>query len=80
MTAYYHLPSVLFHFTRNYFLPFRIPLVELAHLTRQDDKTCIHILTNDEVDQLLKEHDAEEKRIEAEKQKAEKEKQKAAKK
>jgi len=48
--------------------------VELAHLTRQNNRTCIHILTNEEVDKLLKEHEEEEKRIEAEKQKADKQK------
>lgn len=52
--------------------------VEIAHLTRKDDKTVIHILTSDEVDQLLKEHEEAEKKAEAEKLKAEK--QKAAKK
>ena len=48
--------------------------VELAHLTRKDGQTCIHILTNEEVDGLLKEHEETEKKIEAEKQKAEKQK------
>ena len=48
--------------------------VELAHLTRKDGRTCIHILTNEEVDALLKEHEETEKKIEAEKQKAEKQK------
>jgi len=48
--------------------------VEIAHLTRKGDKTVIHILTNEEVDQLLKVHEEEEKKAEAEKQKAEKQK------
>merc|ERR1711981_1077983 len=41
--------------------------VEIAHLTRKDDKTVIHILTGDEVDELLKEHKELEKAAEAEK-------------
>merc|ERR1712048_229545 len=48
--------------------------IEMAHLTRRNDQTRIHILTNDEVDQLLKVHEEEEKKAEAEKQKAEKQK------
>jgi len=48
--------------------------VEIAHLTRKDDKTVIHILTGDEVDQLLKEHKELEKAAEAEKIAAEKQK------
>lgn len=46
--------------------------VEIAHLTRKDDKTVIHILTGDEVDVLLKEHKELEKAAEAEKAAAEK--------
>merc|ERR1712228_109698 len=45
--------------------------VEIAHLTRKDDKTVIHILTGDEVDVLLKEHKELEKAAEAEKAAAE---------
>ena len=49
-------------------------LVEIATLTRKDDETVIHILTHEEIDQLLKEHEDEEKKAEAEKLKAEKQK------
>merc|ERR1712168_1377497 len=48
--------------------------VEIAHLTRKNDKTVIHILTGEEVDLLLKEHKELEKAAEAEKLAAEKQK------
>jgi len=46
--------------------------VEIAHLTRKDGKTVIHILTGEEVDLLIKEHKELEKAAEAEKAAAEK--------
>ena len=46
--------------------------VEIAHLTRKDDQTVIHILTAEEVEQLIKEHKELEKAAEAEKAAAEK--------
>lgn len=42
--------------------------VEIAHLKRVDNETVIHILTADEVDELLKLHEEEEKKKEADKQ------------
>lgn len=46
--------------------------VEIAHLTRKDGQTVIHILTGEEVDLLIKEHKELEKAAEAEKAAAEK--------
>lgn len=46
--------------------------VEIAHLTRKDGQTVIHILTAEEVDLLIKEHKELEKAAEAEKAAAEK--------
>ncbi|XP_057300546.1 proteasome subunit alpha type-4-like [Hydractinia symbiolongicarpus] len=48
--------------------------VEIAHLTRQNNKTKIQILKNEQVDGLLKAHEEEEKKAEAEKAKADKQK------
>lgn len=41
-------------------------LVELCYLTKDGDKTVLTQLTTDEIDRLIKEHEAREKEKEAE--------------
>lgn len=46
---------------------FRRFQVEIATLTRENDKTRIRILTEKEVNELIKQYDEEQARLEAEK-------------
>ncbi|XP_047140166.1 proteasome subunit alpha type-4 [Hydra vulgaris] len=48
--------------------------VEIAHLTRKNGQTKIHILSSDEINILLQRHEEEQKKLEDEKMKLEKQK------
>ena len=51
--------------------------VEIATLTRENGKTCIKVLKQKEVEELIKKHDVEEAKVEkAKKEKEQKEKDK----
>jgi hypothetical protein len=47
-------------------------LVEIATLTRENDKTRIRILTEKEINELIKKHEDEQIKLDAEKQAKEK--------